>query len=158
MTSRTNYYKTVSQVFKFDEEHQQQHNNQLQAPSVTEEKKSETFYVDVEEEYLKGDSPDVFGPPLWFCLHNAAAHYPIHASPAFAERMKNIIVGLPVLIPCETCKEHATKYIEEKKHTLMEICKTRETLFNFFVDFHNYVNIRLEKKVWTYDEAKALYQ
>ena len=157
MTSRTNYYRTVSQVFKFDEE---QHNNQLQAPLVTEQegKKNETFYVDVEEEYLRGDLPEVFGPHLWFCLHNAAVYYPLNASPAHAERMRNVIVGLPVLIPCETCKEHATKYIEEKKHMLMEICKTRETLFNFFVDFHNYVNIRLEKKVWTYDEAKAMYQ
>lgn len=171
MTSRTNYYKTVSQVFKFDEEHQQQHNNQVQAPSpsAVEEvvKKPETFYVDAsdneddeeEENYSRqGNLPEVFGPPLWFSLHNASVYYPEIASPVYAERMKNIIVGLPVLIPCETCKEHATVYIEKNKHTLMDVCKSKEKLFKFFVDFHNYVNVRLGKREWSYQEAKAMYE
>lgn len=61
--------------------------------------------------------------------------------------MKHIIIGIPVLIPCETCKEHATNYIEEHKHKLMEICKTKKDLFKFFVDFHNFVNKRLGKKL-----------
>lgn len=174
MTSRTNYYKTVSQVFKFDEEHQQQHNNQVQpppppAPVVAEVvKKPETFYVDAsdddedydeKEDYRRqGNLPEVFGPPLWFSLHNASVYYPENASPAHAERMKNIIVGLPVLIPCETCKEHATNYIETNKHTLMDVCKSKEKLFKFFVDFHNYVNERLGKRKWSYEEARVMYQ
>lgn len=162
MTSRTNYYKTVTQIFHFDE----------QAPNEQAEFNSppkETFYVDAEEDYddedyeeeegekKKGNDPSVFGPPLWFSLHNASAFYPEKASPLHAERMKNVILGIPVLIPCETCKEHATNYIEQHKHHLMEICKTKNDLFKFLVDFHNFVNQRLGKRVICYEEAHNLY-
>jgi FAD-linked sulfhydryl oxidase len=157
MTSRTNYYKTVTQIFHFDE-HQDDKQAVLKLPDTP---KKETFYVDADddEDYAtQGNLPEVFGPPLWFCLHNAAHHYPENAAPTYAERMKGIIIGLPVLIPCTTCKEHATAYIEEKKHTLMEVCKSRKTLVIFFIDFHNYVNQRLGKKIYSYEEAEALYQ
>jgi hypothetical protein len=156
MTSRTNYYKTVTQVFHFDEHQDDDKQPVLNLP-VT---KKETFYVDAEneEDYeVQGNLPGVFGPPLWFVLHNSAHYYPEKAAPTHAERMKNIIIGLPVLIPCLTCKEHATTYIEEKKHTLMEVCKSRKTLVKFFIDFHNYVNQRLGKKILSYEEAEALY-
>lgn len=187
MTSRTTYYKTVSQVFKFDDEiesHKNQPTIQLVKPSSfveekkkeEEVKKEETFYVPRETFYIdkitdydtydaiyqsppakKGNHPEVFGPPLWFSLHNASAYYPTNASALHAERMKNIILGIPVLLPCETCKEHATNYIEEKKHLLSDICKTKETLFKFFVDFHNYVNERLGKPILSYKEAERIY-
>lgn len=194
MTSRTTYYKTVSQVFKFDDEiesHKNQPSIQLVKPSSFVEKKKEeqeeevkkeevkkeetfyvpkeTFYIDKIEDYetyysmyqntssKKGNLPEVFGPPLWFSLHNASAYYPTNASPLHAERMKNIILGIPVLLPCETCKEHATNYIEEKKHLLSDICKTKEALFEFFVDFHNYVNERLGKPFLSYKEAERIY-
>ena len=170
MTSRTNYYKTVTQIFSFDE-HKDDNKPETQL-NVT---KKEPFYVDesyAEEHYKAkrkkdketakevkkvGNDPKVFGPPLWFSLHNASAYYPENAAPLHAERMKNIIIGLPVLIPCETCKEHATNYIEENKHLLMDICKTKKDVFKFFVDFHNYVNERLGKKKFSYEEAHNLY-
>lgn len=175
MTSRTTYYKTVSQVFKFDDEIES-HKNQpviLLKKGVAEEekqeKKPETFYIDKVEDYdtyysmyqntssKKGDLPEIFGPPLWFTLHNASVYYPENASPIHAERMKNIIFGIPVLLPCESCKEHATNFIEERKHLISDICKTKKALFEFFVDFHNYVNGRLGKPILSYDQAMEIY-
>ena len=164
MTSRTNYYKTVTQIFSFDEHRE---DNQPNVKLILPVK--ESFYVDTqfaEEHYKskerkskqKGNDPKVFGPPLWFSLHNASVYYPDTASPPHAERMKNIIIGLPVLIPCETCKEHATNYIEANKHLLLDICKTKKDVFKFFVDFHNYVNEKLGKVKLTYEEAQDLYQ
>lgn len=94
MTSRTNYYKTVTQIFHFDEHvpnEQAKLNLPPPAPVEKEIPKKETFYVDAEEEYEdddyddefrpKGNNPQVFGPPLWFSLHNASAYYPEKASP-----------------------------------------------------------------------------
>jgi hypothetical protein len=71
--------------------------------------------------------------------------------------MKNIILGIPVLLPCENCKEHSTAYIESRLNELDDIVSTRDKLFNFFVDFHNYVNKRYGKKIFTYEEARKLY-
>jgi len=102
-------------------------------------------------------SPEVWGPPFWFTLHNGALNYPSLANPLCIERMKNFIIGIPVMIPCETCKEHATSYIETNKDYLDYICASRDKLFKFFVDFHNFVNIRLKKPEMSYDDAYRLY-
>jgi len=106
---------------------------------------------------LTNRSPEVWGPHFWFTLHNGALNYPSLANPLCIERMKNFIIGIPVMIPCETCKEHATAYIESNKDYLDYICASRDKLFKFFVDFHNYVNIRLKKPEMSYDDAYRLY-
>jgi hypothetical protein len=102
-------------------------------------------------------SPQVWGPSQWFTYHNAANNYPDNPSPLTKEKMKNIIIGIPVLLPCVKCKEHATAYIESRLKELDTIVSSKTNLFNFFVDFHNQVNKRYNKKIFTYEEAKELY-
>jgi len=108
-------------------------------------------------DHLNTSNPQIFGPPLWFSLHNAAAHYPINPSPITSERMKNVILGIPVLLPCKNCSEHATAYIEKNFERLDDICSTRDKLFKFFVDFHNYVNQRYNKPIMSYEDAYKIY-
>ena len=102
-------------------------------------------------------SPQIFGPPLWFSLHNAAVHYPYNPSPITRERMKNIILGIPLLTPCVNCSEHASAYIESNYEKLDQISSGKDPLFKFFVDFHNYVNERYNKPIMSYDEAYKIY-
>jgi hypothetical protein len=101
--------------------------------------------------------PEVFGPYNWFVFHNTATNYPQVASPLFAERMKNFILAIPLTLPCQKCKEDATAYIDSYKNQLDLVVSGREQLFNFFVDFHNFVNLKLGKRSYTYDEVKILY-
>lgn len=107
--------------------------------------------------YASSANPEVWGPAFWFTLHNGAIRYPIHASPITKERMKQYIAGMPVMIPCETCKEHATAHIENNYNNLDQICSGRQSLFNFFVDFHNKVNKRYGKPEMSYEDAYKLY-
>lgn len=107
---------------------------------------------------IKGSNkPHVWGPPWWYTLHNGALHYPEHAGPLHIERMKNFIIGIPIMVPCLNCKEHATAFIEKHKSKLDTICAGKDSLFKFFVDFHNQVNKRYNKPVLSYDEAYAVY-
>ena len=108
-------------------------------------------------EHYDNRNPSIWGPPFWFTLHNGALNYPSLANPLCIERMKNFIIGIPIMLPCETCKEHATAYIEKNKEFLDYTCSSRDNLFKFFVDFHNYVNIRQNKPVMGYDDAYKLY-
>lgn len=101
--------------------------------------------------------PDVFGPPLWFSLHNGSLRYPEDPSPIFAERMKGFIYGLPYILPCEKCQAHAISYIEGHEKEIKEACTARNKLFKFFVDFHNSVNKRLGKPEVSLDDALKLY-
>lgn len=122
-----------------------------------ENKKYRENFIQDKLSNLTNRSPEVWGPHFWFTLHNGALNYPSLANPLCIERMKNFIIGIPVMIPCETCKEHATAYIESHKDYLEHICSGRDKLFKFFVDFHNYVNIRLKKPEMSYDDAYRLY-
>jgi hypothetical protein len=109
------------------------------------------------KKYDSTSLPEVFGPPMWFTLHNGASKYPSKPSPVTKQRMMYFIMGIPVMIPCQSCREHATAYIEKHIDTFDDICSSRTRLFNFFVDFHNFVNKRLGKREWTYEEAYNLY-
>jgi hypothetical protein len=102
-------------------------------------------------------NPSVWGPAFWFSLHNGAAKYPINASPIYVERIKNFILGIPYILPCDNCSDHARNYIAKRESELNEICKHRSSLFAFFVDMHNMVNVRLNKPTMSVDEAYKIY-
>ena len=61
------------------------------------------------------------------------------------------------MLPCLKCKDHAISYIESNLEKLDDIVSSRNKLFNFFVDFHNYVNKRYGKNILTYQQAEQLY-
>ena len=102
-------------------------------------------------------NPNVWGPSMWFTFHNCAAKYPVAASPIYKSKMRGLILAIPYMLPCVTCQVHANNYIEKYKNNLDDICSGREKLFNFFVDFHNSVNKRYNKRELTYEEASKLY-
>ena len=105
----------------------------------------------------KTKDPAVWGPAFWFTLHNSAAHYPENASPICKERCKGFIMGIPYMVPCFSCSEHARAFIDKYKNSLDEVTSSRKNLFDFFLKFHNYVNVRYGKKEMTYEEAYKMY-
>ena len=110
-----------------------------------------------EKKFDNTSHPDVFGPSFWFTLHNGASRYPIKASPFQAEKMKGFIRGIPVMLPCDKCSEHAQSYIEENEKNFDDIVSGRENLFKFFWKFHNSVNKRTGKPETSLEDAKKMY-
>ena len=113
----------------------------------------ENFDNETGNEISMSELPDkdatVFGPKLWYCLHNAAKAYPDSPTKLVQNRMKNVILGIPYLIPCDSCYEHSLSYIDKLDECkLNNICSTRKNLIVFFVEFHNHVNRRLGKKIY----------
>jgi hypothetical protein len=90
-------------------------------------------------------------------LHTGSLKYPEKASNVIAERMRGYILGLPYIIPCENCSEHAKEYVDSHMEKLGKITSGRSELFNFFVDLHNQVNKRHGKREFTYKEALEKY-
>lgn len=109
------------------------------------------------QENVDLSKPEIFGNPYWFTLHNGAAHYPIKASPLCAEKMKGYIIGIPVTLPCETCADHATAFIESVRPNLDYIVSGRDPLTTFFCNFHNYVNKRLGKPEVSVEDVNRMF-
>lgn len=103
-------------------------------------------------------NPEIWGPPFWFSLHISALHYPENPSDIVKERIKNRILAIPYELPCSSCRPHASSFVENSRNKLDEIVKNRENLFKFYVDFHNSVNQRKNKPLWTYEQSLKYYQ
>ena len=86
-------------------------------------------------EYANSGNPEVWGPAFWFSLHNGALRYPVNAAPLWRQRMKHFILGIPVMVPCEKCSDHATAYIEGNYNRIDTVVSGREELFKFFWEF-----------------------
>lgn len=100
-------------------------------------------------------NPDIFGPPLWFVLHNAATCYAKRPNAFTRQGMKQLLTNLHQLVPCNTCKEHFHDWLLETN--LDDVVSSKEKLFAFFVDTHNYVNRRYGKPEMSVKAAKELY-
>ena len=158
-----NINKRIQPVFPTPEEKEkqlpsvwfEQINNNTKVENYVDTNKLDMKWTTVE--YANPSDPRIWGPAFWFTLHNGAIRYPIKASRICAERMKGFILGIPVMIPCEKCQDHATSYIEANYSKIDEIVSGREQLFNFFVSFHNNVNERYNKPIMSNEDAYALY-
>ena len=107
-------------------------------------------------------SADVWGPQAWGFLHAVSFRYAEHDATQ-EERLAvyNLLTSLKKLLPCPRCRIHFTAYIEDPELGITGTCspflKNRDSFSRWLVDFHNEVNIRLDKKVVSYDEVHQSY-
>jgi hypothetical protein len=139
-------YKTATEVFRLGGGAGQQYNNQQQTTTQSNNK------VDLSD-------PKSWGPSFWFTLHNGANHYPENPTSHTMEYMKGFIEGIPIMLPCSVCSEHARVYIDRMKieNKLNDAVMSKENLFTFFWSFHNSVNARTGKPEISLDSVKTMY-
>ena len=104
---------------------------------------------------LNLEDPHVWGPSFWFTLHNGSLYYPKNPTNHIKNLMKHRILTIPYELPCENCKHHAHAYIQSKN--LDNVVNSKTNLFNFYVDFHNEVNKRSNKRIVSYEEAEKIW-
>lgn len=107
---------------------------------------------------LSNKDPTMWGPHLWYYLHNSTLSFPVNPSKEEMEGMREWLLNLPITIPCEKCRFHYKQYLDKHQNDLNEACTTRDKLFKFVVDIHNQVNKRNNKPIVSYEEAFKMYQ
>ena len=144
-------YKTVQHFFFFFLPESALINKEINyAPSLSMKWK--------EERVNSTKEPRVFGPPLWFVIHNSAAHYPVSPSKICQQHAIMFIKSIPYLVSCKECFLHAQEYISRSDtNELYALTSTRSSYFKWGVDFHNFVNQRLGKKEISMEKAYNMY-
>lgn len=100
--------------------------------------------------------PKIWGPHLWSYLHYSALNY--NPTEEDAMKMKEWLKFLSITIPCKNCSNHYSAYLSKySDDQLYHICCDKDKLFNLLVDIHNAVNVRNNKKVISYDEARQMF-
>lgn len=92
--------------------------------------------------------PENWGPHYWYVFHTYAAIYPDNPTYLHRDIAKTFIKSIPFLLPCADCSKHAFHYIAAKVKNLDTIVSSKQKLIVFFKDFHNSVNIRLNKPIY----------
>lgn len=103
-------------------------------------------------------NPAVWGESLWFLFHIGSLVANKEITEQETIKYWNFIEGIPLMLPCKMCAGHAQLFIDSRRTSWKKICETRETLIEFFVDFHNYVNARQNKPLITKEDVKRLSQ
>jgi len=98
--------------------------------------------------------PKYLGPGYWASWHLKSIH--ANTTRKKAEIARNIALDI-ANFPCLKCKNHAKEYVS--RNPLIDAVKDKDefSIFNWTINFHNEVNVRLNKKTYTLEDAKALW-
>ena len=102
----------------------------------------------------KAVTKEEWGNACWYLFHTLAEKLKQDQEseiPALFNEIKNICGNLP----CPTCSEHATTMLSTLRPNSI---KTKDDLINVLVEFHNSVNGRLKKPLFTREECREKYK
>jgi hypothetical protein len=98
----------------------------------------------------------VWGPCIWYLFHTLSYKAVPSDFPTIKIELITFIQRICSNLPCPECTQHATQYMQQNVRRITAIT-TREHLQQFLVDFHNTVNARKGKPVFSYKEADDKY-
>jgi hypothetical protein len=96
----------------------------------------------------------VWGPAIWYFFHTLSYKLKPNHFNELKDQLIDHFVSICNNLPCPECAEHARqelKYLDKSKIT------NKKELCMYFIHFHNKVNIRNRKKIFTFDEFVSKY-
>ena len=98
-------------------------------------------------------SKQLWGNSTWYIFHTLAEKL----KPDCESEIQTILYHFKQVsfnLPCMDCAKHATDMMQNAK---LDKVKTRDDLKQFFLEFHNVVNKKLNKPIFSRDECDKLY-
>jgi hypothetical protein len=97
----------------------------------------------------------VWGPAIWYLFHTLAFKMKNQHFNEIKNSFLEYFVLISANLPCPECAEHAqqeTRNLDKSKIT------NKKELCIFFLNFHNKVNARTKKKIFTIEEYVSKYK
>lgn len=88
-----------------------------------------------------------WGPETWMLLHTIVEKIYDDKYNSCKDDIFQIITLIASSVPCPFCREHATQYLKQHK---ISLCKTKHDLKMYIFNFHNNVNVKLKKPIFSY--------
>lgn len=96
-----------------------------------------------------------WGNITWFLFHSLAERIKEEHFPAFKNRLIIFITTTCDHLPCPICAGHATETLRKANIGLIN---TKGDFIEFLRQFHNIVNIKLKKRIFTKEEVLIKYK
>jgi hypothetical protein len=95
-----------------------------------------------------------WGNITWKFFHTLAEKIDETKFPEIRDSIINIILEVCDNLPCPICKNDAANIL---KYAYVKNIKTKKHLIEFLRQFHNLVNMKLDKKTYSADEINSMY-
>lgn len=92
--------------------------------------------------------PTIWGPFFWNTIHIITLAYPKNPDEQTQQAAKNFFYSLQYLLPCDICKEHYKKHLEEDP----PVVSSQKEIIMYAFNLHNKVNKDLNKPVISYGD------
>ena len=99
-------------------------------------------------------SKSVWGPTIWYLFHTLSYKLNPNYFNEIKDQLLDHFISICSNLPCPECAEHAK---QELKHLDKTKITNKKELCMYFIHFHNKVNIRNKKKIFTFDEFVSKY-
>ena len=99
--------------------------------------------------------PNIWGPGAWTFLHSITLNYPDNPSNEQKKIYSDFFYMLPKILPCEICKKHLTKHINDSPINFH--LNSKESITKWLYAIHNKTNSSLGKSIITYKEFIDIY-
>ena len=97
----------------------------------------------------------VWGPYIWYMLHGLAEKIKVSSFLLLRGELLEHIFNICMNLPCPSCSTHAREYLQKIDLTKIQ---TKEHLRLMLLTFHNDVNRRLNKPVFSYLQLNDKYK
>lgn len=101
-------------------------------------------------------NPKIWGPYMWFVLHLITFNYPKNPTNYHKQAYRDFFNSLKDVIPCESCRKHYAKNIQN--YPITPNLDSKRKLVEWLIQIHNQVNMSLNKPVLTTKQVLEIYQ
>jgi hypothetical protein len=100
-------------------------------------------------------SKNVWGPAIWYLFHTLSFKMREEHFHQLKDELLGHFICICSNLPCPECAQHAQ---QELKHLDKSKITNKKELCMYFIYFHNKVNARTKKKIFTFDEFILKYK
>ena len=100
------------------------------------------------------DGRSRWGPSIWYLFHTLSFKIKEEEFTGIRVELLDTIKVICKNLPCPSCAQHATMYMQRLDYNSIQ---SKEDFKRFFFNFHNDVNKRLEKPIFTLEDLDNKY-
>ena len=111
--------------------------------------------IEVNEKVQNTMPKSTWGPVIWYFFHTVAHKVKEREFITIRDALISNVIIICKNLPCPDCSQHASRYLAGID---MNKIQSKEDYKKMLFNFHNEVNKRLRKQIFTYDECIEKYE